>query len=122
METERISVPELLFYPSDVGLLQAGVSETTGDSINSLSSIHAEAVSQNIVLTGGNIHFPNFQNRFENEVRQYIPIEYQMNVSALFFFFFFSTYQYAYFIIFFFISRIGSSSNSTRIICVGKCS
>lgn len=39
METERFSVPELLFYPSDIGLQQAGVAETTAQSLNCLSQV-----------------------------------------------------------------------------------
>lgn len=39
METERFSVPELLFYPDDVGLLQAGLAETTWQSLQSVDEV-----------------------------------------------------------------------------------
>ncbi len=39
METERFSVPELLFYPSDIGLAQAGLPETTAQSLLSLPEV-----------------------------------------------------------------------------------
>jgi hypothetical protein len=39
METERFSVPELLFYPNDIGLQQAGLSETTWQSLHALDQV-----------------------------------------------------------------------------------
>ncbi len=39
METERFSVPELLFYPNDVGLNQAGLPEATWQSFKCLKEV-----------------------------------------------------------------------------------
>lgn len=39
METERLSIPELLFNPIDVGLNQAGLPETTVQSLKALKEV-----------------------------------------------------------------------------------
>lgn len=40
MEIERFCVPELLFNPSDIGILQAGVAEATWQSLQNLSLVN----------------------------------------------------------------------------------
>lgn len=103
METERFSVPELLFYPSDVGLRQAGLPEMTMQSLlqsNMASSMSppssvdageismacADAAARLLVLTGGNTKFPNFAHRFERDIRPLFPddIPLQVRIQALF--------------------------------------
>jgi len=39
METERFSVPELLFNPIDIGLQQAGLPETIQQSLDCLDEL-----------------------------------------------------------------------------------
>lgn len=39
METERFTVPELLFHPSDVGIEQAGIAESISQCIQSLTMV-----------------------------------------------------------------------------------
>ncbi len=39
METERLCVPELLFFPTDIGLNQAGVAEATWQSLRSFDKV-----------------------------------------------------------------------------------
>jgi actin-related protein 6 len=39
METERFSVPELLFNPSDIEIDQAGVAEATWQSLQGLDQV-----------------------------------------------------------------------------------
>ena len=39
METERFSVPEVLFNPSDVGIEQAGIAEATWQSLRALDTV-----------------------------------------------------------------------------------
>ena len=36
MESERFSIPEVLFHPSDIGINQAGIVEATGEAIRCL--------------------------------------------------------------------------------------
>ena len=60
METERFSVPEILFNPSDVGIDQAGVAEATWQSLQSLSQVlkntsdHADFCGTYPIIT----HYP----------------------------------------------------------------
>lgn len=43
MESERFTVPELLFHPSDIGMDQAGVAEATSQSLDLLSKVHSRS-------------------------------------------------------------------------------
>jgi len=63
METERFTVPELLFTPSDVGMDQAGVAEACWDGVQQLPLLERAACLQNVLLTGGNANFPNYDKR-----------------------------------------------------------
>jgi len=54
METERFSVAEVLFNPSDVGMEQAGVAEATAEALAALDPVDAGLAAANLVLTGGN--------------------------------------------------------------------
>ena len=80
METERFSVPEVLFNPSDVGINQAGVAEATAQCLSLLSPVEASMASNNIVLTGGNVMFPQFRQRFISELRPLVNDAYPVNV------------------------------------------
>lgn len=73
METERFSVPEVLFNPSDVGINQAGIAEATWHSLQCLDQLEMGLAAGNIVLTGGNVQFPQFEERFFNEIRSLVP-------------------------------------------------
>ena len=83
MENERFAVPEVLFQPSDIGLEQAGVAEATAQSILSLYPIEQELCSANIVLTGGNVLFKGFRERFETELRALLPDHLPLRVTFL---------------------------------------
>jgi hypothetical protein len=41
MESERFTIPEVLFRPTDIGMNQAGIVETIGQSINSLHEVRS---------------------------------------------------------------------------------
>ena len=63
LSNERISVPELLFHPSDIGLRQMGVAEAIADIISKLDAPSAAACLRNIVCCGGTTSIPNFSQR-----------------------------------------------------------
>jgi len=73
LNNERFTVPELLFNPSDVGIIQMGIPEAIAHSISKCDPAAQPWLYKNIVLTGGNACFPNFKQRVENEVRQMAP-------------------------------------------------
>jgi actin-related protein 6 len=80
MESERFSVPELLFSPSIVGLQQAGIAEATWQALRKLNTVEIGLTCANIVLTGGNMRLPFMKERFEMELRQYLPIDFPVSV------------------------------------------
>lgn len=76
LNNERFTVPELLFYPKDVGLTSIGVAEAVAKAILKAPATVRNSLSQNIVLTGGNVRIPGFQERFEADVRTFLPANY----------------------------------------------
>jgi len=73
LNNERFCVPELLFNPSDVGIMQMGIPEAIAHSISLCDASARPFLYNNILLTGGNALFPNFRARVEGEVRQLAP-------------------------------------------------
>ena len=80
MNNERITVPELLFAPSIIGIPQAGIPEAIVQAVESCPEEMRESLYSCVLLTGGNCLFPNFQQRLYNELRSLIPVEYELNV------------------------------------------
>lgn len=80
MNNERISVPEILFNPSDVGLQQAGLAELISQAVQACpEEIHAELYA-NVVLTGGNCKFRNLKERVVQELRPLVSDNYDVCV------------------------------------------
>lgn len=80
MNNERISVPEILFNPSDVGLQQAGVAEIIFQAVQACpEKLHADLYA-NVVLTGGNCRFLNFRERVVRELRPLVSDNFDLNV------------------------------------------
>lgn len=81
VDSERFSVPEVLFRPSDVEIDQAGITEATWQALNKLESVQELGLaSANIVLTGGNANIPQFTERFTTELRTFVPEIFPMQV------------------------------------------
>jgi len=81
MNNERISVPEILFNPSDIGLEQAGIPEMIEASIKATVADMHPSLYNNILLVGGNSLFPGYRQRVEQEVRQLAPDNMKVNVT-----------------------------------------
>ncbi len=60
---ECITIPEVLFHPSDIGLDQASLAETIYQSISECPFELQPFLYANIVLSGGNTKFPFFQEK-----------------------------------------------------------
>lgn len=75
LDIERPAVPEILFRPNDsnVGIAQCGVAEAAAQAIKGLSLAELCLVASNVVLTGGNVKFPGFRERFIQEFRPNVP-------------------------------------------------
>jgi len=83
LSNERVSVPELLFHPSDIGLRQMGVAEAIADIISKLDAPSAAACLRNIVCCGGTTSIPNFSQRLLQDVRSMVPQAFEVNVVQM---------------------------------------
>uniref|UniRef100_A0A6T9PHI6 Actin-related protein 6 n=1 Tax=Haptolina ericina TaxID=156174 RepID=A0A6T9PHI6_9EUKA len=81
VSNERISVPELLFRPSDIGIDQAGVGEVLVQAAEATLPDLREVLYSNIVLTGGSTLFPHFEERLRAELRELAPADYSISIS-----------------------------------------
>lgn len=79
---ELISVPEVLFNPSDIGLGQAGVAEAIQQAVAMCPEELHSALYANILLVGGNTKFAHFRERLERELRPLVPMEYALEIHA----------------------------------------
>lgn len=73
LNNERFVVPEILFYPSDIGMKSMGLAEGIVRSIYLCPKDHQASLANNIVLTGGNCNFLGFKDRIFAEVRSQLP-------------------------------------------------
>ena len=82
MNNERMQIPEMLFYPSDVGVNQIGLSHAIFHSIESLPQEVRPHLYSNIILTGGSAAFPGFRQRVFDDVRSLADCLYDVRVFA----------------------------------------
>lgn len=69
MNNERIQTTEILFYPSDIGINQIGISHCIHFCIESLPDEFKPILYENIVLIGGNACFAGYKDRIINDLR-----------------------------------------------------
>lgn len=82
MNNERITIPEILFHPSDIGIEQKGIAEAIVECIKDCPSKSKYQLLSNILVTGGNGHFENFRERLYTELRKSFDENYNLNVSV----------------------------------------
>ncbi|KAE9314052.1 hypothetical protein PF008_g19577 [Phytophthora fragariae] len=80
MGVEMITVPEVLFNPSDIGLNQAGIAETIVQAVEACPEELASAFYANILLVGGNTKFKNFRQRLERDLRSVVPDDFEIEL------------------------------------------
>lgn len=80
MNNERFMVPEALFRPADIGLNQAGLAETIVQAVKATHEDLHGLLYSNVLLTGGTVKCPGFKDRLLKDLRQLVPIEYELNV------------------------------------------
>ena len=80
VSTERFTVPEILFRPSDIGIEYSGIAEAIVQSIHACDPIYRAALYQNIVLTGGTMKIPNLKERLQQELRSLAPTNYKVRI------------------------------------------
>ncbi|CAG7837909.1 unnamed protein product, partial [Allacma fusca] len=82
MNNERFTIPELLFHPTDVNIIQQGIPEAIEHIVSSFPSAMQSHFYRNIVVVGGNTKFPGFKERLYNEVRSRAPTIFQVNLTV----------------------------------------
>lgn len=80
LSNERITTPELLFSPSNIGISQMGLAEAIVHSISLTPSEMHPHLYANIVLTGGNFLFSGFKSRLLSDVRRLCPEVYDVSI------------------------------------------
>jgi actin-related protein 6 len=81
VNNERISVPELLFRPPDIGIPQGSVAEIIVQAVEGSPAVSRADLYANIVLVGGNCRFDGFRRRLCAELRPLVSENYAVNVS-----------------------------------------
>ncbi|KAI0401083.1 actin family [Xylaria palmicola] len=81
LRNERFAVPELLFNPADIGLLQPGLPDLVLQSLRCLPHGLWPGLLANIVVVGGNSLFEGFVPRLEEEIRKLVPSECPVRVA-----------------------------------------
>jgi actin-related protein 6 len=81
--SERFSIPEVLFTPSDIGSRQPGIPDAVMQSLSVLPPALQATLLSNILVVGGNARMKGFVHRIEQEVRMLAPTEYEVNVKTM---------------------------------------
>ncbi|KAI8646745.1 actin family [Parasitella parasitica] len=81
MNNERFMIPEILMHPSDIGLEQAGIPEAISQSVKACDPAIHGLLFANIILVGGNANIPGYVGRIEQELRQLVPIDYDIRIA-----------------------------------------
>ncbi|CAD8112803.1 unnamed protein product [Paramecium sonneborni] len=83
LDKERITIPEILFHPTEIGLAQKGPTETFFDSLSTMHKDLQGYFAENVYLSGGNSFFSSFYERLSNEIRQNSSQDWNVNVTHL---------------------------------------
>ncbi|XP_051153906.1 actin-related protein 5 [Leptopilina boulardi] len=78
---ERLRSPELLFQPSMIGLVEAGIAETIEFVLKRYSSELQMRLACNIFLTGGPASFPGLLERLKRELKEIRPFGSNFHVN-----------------------------------------
>jgi len=78
--SERYSVPELLFHPSDIGSSQAGLPEMVLDAISACAPVVQGPMWSSILLLGASSQFVGLATRLETELRRLAPTDIPVHV------------------------------------------
>jgi actin-related protein len=83
ISTERFSICEALFHPSDVGLPSewANLPQAILQAIQACPAVYHAGLYRSIQLTGGLSQLPNLKERLELELRSVAPYQYAVNIS-----------------------------------------
>ncbi|KAL9648460.1 hypothetical protein ABK040_014080 [Willaertia magna] len=77
---ERIRIPEIIFQPHIYGNEQIGLIEIIENILNQFKEEERTKLLRNVYLCGGNVTYPGFEKRIENELRKISPFHSTINV------------------------------------------
>jgi actin beta/gamma 1 len=80
--SERFRAPEVLFKPSLIGLEQAGIHQTTYDSIMKCDVDIRKDLYGNTVLSGGTTMFEGIAERMQKEITALAPASMKIKIVA----------------------------------------
>jgi actin-related protein 6 len=83
LSSERFTVPEILFSPSDTGSTQPGIAQCVMQSLSVLPPALQACILSNILVVGGNAKMKGFMQRVQSEIRMLAPVEYVVRVRAM---------------------------------------
>ena len=78
---ERLRAPELIFQPSMIGLVEAGIAETIEYILKRYTPEQQNRLVGNIFLTGGSAAFPGLVDRLQRELREIRPFQSKFQVN-----------------------------------------
>ncbi|KAH0953006.1 hypothetical protein HN011_012536 [Eciton burchellii] len=78
---ERLRAPELLFQPSMVGSVEAGIAETIEFVLKQYSSEEQMRLVSNVFLTSGSAAFPGLLERLKRELHEMRPFKSNFHVN-----------------------------------------
>ena len=81
--TERFSIPEILFSPSDIASPQPGLAQCVMQSLSVLPPALQACMLSNILLVGGTARLPGLVERLQSEVRSLAPVEFVVRVRKM---------------------------------------
>lgn len=82
MNNERFTVPEILFRPSDIGMQQAGLTETIIASVSAVEPSLQGPLYANIVLIGGNVLFTGLKERLLKELQEAVDERFIVRIAT----------------------------------------
>ncbi|TNV84523.1 hypothetical protein FGO68_gene9447 [Halteria grandinella] len=81
--SERFSVPEVLFHPSDIGINEAGLPEMINQVISKCPKPMERPLYANIVIAGGNAHIKGIRERLELDMQSIKPYDSEVRIFEL---------------------------------------
>jgi actin-related protein 6 len=79
---ERFQVPEIIFRPTDVGMVEPGLPELIVQCISLLPEGLRPLMLGNIMVVGGNAKISGFLAKLEKELRQLAPADYPVKIIS----------------------------------------
>jgi len=81
LRNERVSVPEVLFHPTDIGLDEGGIANAVIQAIENCPARLRPCLYANIVLAGGTARLPGFRERLLRDVRSQAPTDVDIRIE-----------------------------------------